>query len=164
LRDGELPLTGIYTDTATNDTTYYYRMLAVDADDHRSAVLAAGPVTPSLDPSPPEAIVQINDGAPTTDDPAVRLSFFAYEDEGVENFADIAEMLISNDPTFTGAQWEAFAQGKPWTVAPGARGLARVYVRFRDDFGNESVGTEVGQIVVTGIGDEQFIYLPIIRK
>jgi Mg-chelatase subunit ChlD len=164
LRDGELPLTGIYTDTATNDTTYYYRMLAVDADDHRSAVLAAGPVRPSLDPSPPEAIVQINDGAPTTDDPAVRLSFFAYEDEGVENFADIAEMLISNDPTFTGAQWEAFAQNKPWTVAPGAGGLARVYVRFRDDFGNESVGTEVAQIVVTNTGDERLIYLPIIRR
>ncbi|NJM05916.1 hypothetical protein HC891_06525 [Candidatus Gracilibacteria bacterium] len=164
LRDGELPLTGIYTDTATNDTAYYYRMLAVDSDDHRSAVLFTGPVTPSTDPMPPEGMVLINDGAATTDDPDVTLSFRAYEEDGVENFEDIAEMLISNDPGFAGAQWEPFTQGKPWTVAPGAGGLARVYVRFRDGNGNESVGTEVGQITVTGTGGGLTIYLPIIRN
>ncbi len=150
LQQAELPLAGFYSDPAPNGTTFFYRLLAVDEANHRSAVLSSEPVTPSLDPIPPEARVIIDDGAPFTSDLNVTLSFAPYEDVigEVDSFDDIAEMLISNDPFFAGAQWQTFAQDVPWNLAPiEPNTVARVYVRVRDAAGNESVGTEVGSIL-----------------
>ncbi len=170
LRVNELPLGGAYTDSASNGTTYSYRLLALNDAGHGSALPLSTPATPSTDPYPPEARVLIDDGAPVTADLPVILSFEPYEDSGEpgepDRFGDITQMKVSHDPYLTGASWQPFQQNLPWTLAsvpPG--GIARVYVRFRDAAGNESVATEVGQIVydpaaVTG----HPLWLPLVRR
>lgn len=153
LHETELPLTGVYTDTAaSNGERYYYRLLAEDSDSHGSAILASEAVTPSIDPIPPEALVMINDNAPIIEELNVMLSFASYEES--EGFDDITEMLLSNDPTFAGAEWQAFAQDVPWSLAATESGeIVYVYARFRDQNGNESVGTEVGTIIYQPAGE-----------
>ncbi len=163
----ELPATGVYTDTATNGTTYYYRLEAVNAAGHRSAIIDAGDATaPSSDPIPPQARVLINGGAAQTGSTHVTLSFAAYESEDLtpqQTFADITQMKISNDPFLTGAGWQSFAQNVPWTLAlPPAGQPAKVYVQFRDAAGNVST-IEVGAILLSGTGTGT-IYLPVITK
>ncbi|MEM8530392.1 MAG: VWA domain-containing protein [Chloroflexota bacterium] len=167
LRSAELPLTGVYSDSATNEQTYYYRLIAIDDENHRSAVLESTEVTPRVDPIPPEGIVLINDGAARTASLDVQLSFTAYQGEGIENFSDIKDILISNDPSFAGATWRPFAQNISWQLAPTAPGAtARVYVRYRDTANNESVGTEVDTIIYDpgGLGGSTRVYLPLIQQ
>jgi hypothetical protein len=139
----ELPLTGVYSDTATNDVTYFYRYMAIDDQDDRSAVIESTPATPSDDPFPPEAQVLINNDAPATTSLDVTLSFVPYEhadEEALQAFADITEMMLSNDPLLTGADWQPFAQNTPWQLAPTPPGQeATVYAKFRDAALNESI-------------------------
>ena len=49
----------------------------------------------------------------------------------------------------------------PWTLDAEPGQMARVYVRFRDKNGNESVGTEVGMIWYRPQEDIQ-LYLPYV--
>ena len=164
LRVSELPLSGSYVDTATNDTTYLYRILALDAQGHGSAIPTSTPVTPSVDPIPPAAQILIDDGAPTTSDLDVLLSFVPYEgepDEIAESFDDITEVMISNDPFFAGATWQPFEQDIPWELPSDSDfGWVYVYARFRDEAGNESVGTAVGAIFF----QQSRTFLPIMLK
>jgi Mg-chelatase subunit ChlD len=162
---GELPLTGMYTDaTTTNDTSYYYCLQAVNGNDHWSAVKCSESVTPRLDPIDPEAAMLINGSAAQTFDPNVLLSFVPIHEEHEESllhgdedaFDDIIEVMISNDPHFTDASWQPFDQDIPWQLEDGC-GIQTVYARFRDNSGNESVGTETASIVVDGC-----LYLPIV--
>jgi hypothetical protein len=180
-----LPSDGFYSDdTADNDMTYYYRLFAREEEVlgsavldlparasealqsyHLSAVLDSGEVMPSTDPWPPQAFVVINGGETSTSVPDVILTFEPYEyEEGdpplSETFEDITEMKISNDPAFVGASWEAFEQGVPWTLGGPPNALNYVYVKFRDDNANESVGTEVGVILY----EQYTTYLPMILK
>jgi hypothetical protein len=174
-RVGELPLDGFYDDEAANGTEQHYRLIAEDGDlpatqakritapGHRSAVLSSEVVTPSVDPLPPEARVVINGGAASTASRYVTLTFLPYEGIGetiTEGFDDIAEMLISNDLAFAGATWQDFTQGVPWQLV-GMRGaMNTVYVRFRDEHGNESTGVEVAAIFYDGRAS----YLPLVMK
>jgi hypothetical protein len=68
--------------------------------------------------------------------------------------------MISNDPDFAGASWRSFDQGVPWTLGGAPDALNFVYVKFRDDNNNESVGSEVGVILY----DPFTSYLPIVLK
>lgn len=179
LRVAELPLDGSYEDPAANGTTYYYRLIAEDAatvtaqdveiaaSGHRSAVLDSESVTPSIDPVPPEARVIINDGAPSTPSRDVTLSFapYDYEPGDPNGFDDITDALISNDPTFAGAQWQSIDPygTVPWQLDANPGEMAYVYVRFRDENNNESVGTEVGMILFEG-EDVYPVYLPIVLR
>jgi hypothetical protein len=164
LQISELSLTGMYTDTAVvNDTEYFYCLQAIDSADHWSAVLCSEGVTPRIDPIPPMAGILINGGAETTEDADVILSFVADDEEhetglssGASAFDDIAEMLISNDPSMAGATWQPFEQDFAWQILPGL-GFRTVYVQFRDLSGNESVGTETATIFMDG----SVIYLPL---
>ena len=45
-----------------------------------------------------------------------------------------SNVMISNDPNFAGAQWEAYSTQKPWTL-PTGNGAKTFYVKFRDDNG-----------------------------
>jgi len=131
---------------------------------HISAVLDSEEVTPSTDPWPPQAFVIVNGGATSTLVRDVTLTFEPYEyEEGdpplSETFDDITEMMISNDPSFAGASWQGFYQGVPWTLGGPPNALNFVYVKFRDDNANESVGAEVG-VIFYGY----FNYLPIVIK
>jgi hypothetical protein len=167
LRKGELPLGGSFEDPATNGETYYYRLIAADggaaAAGHRSAVLDSEAVTPSIDPVPPQALVIINEGATSTWNRNVMLSFapYEYEPEDPDGFSDIRWMKISNDLlSLPGMEWQDFAQDVPWQLAGQPGEMAHVYVRFRDENLNESVGTEVGTILY----NPNLIYLPIIVR
>lgn len=175
LRVSELPLGGAYEDAASNGEPQHYRLIAEDgalpmaqdgeitAPGHRSAVLDSEAVTPSVDPIPPEALVVINGGAPSTLIRDVTLTFQPCEGVGgasTESFDDIDKMLISNDLSFAGATWQDFGQDVPWRLGGPADAVNKVYVRFRDDNDNESTGTEVGTILY----DPHTVYLPIVIK
>jgi hypothetical protein len=55
LRHSGPPLDGTYLDPAPNGETLVYRILAVDDEEHWSAVRESEPTTPREDPVPPEA-------------------------------------------------------------------------------------------------------------
>ncbi len=158
---------GVYSDTLVEvGASYLYRIEGVSylgrATPIVSAVLTSEEVTPAEDPYPPEASVLINNGAAWTTDLDVTLSFAPYEPEGgdpPETFEDIAEVMISNDPSFVGAAWKDFAPEMPWTLVAERGEVATVYVMFRDEAANESVGPEVGMILYT-----HAIYLPVILR
>jgi len=162
-----LPLDGMYTDPdVENGTTYYYCLIARDSEIHLTATVCGEEVTPSLDPVPPEAALLINGGATSTDSRYVTLSFVPANEEhepalgAMQNsFDDIAEVQISNDASMAGAVWQEFKQDISWTLTfhPG---LQTVYVRFRDENNNESVGTETATIELEG----GFTCLPLIFK
>ncbi|MGD8465366.1 MAG: hypothetical protein PVI09_15985, partial [Anaerolineae bacterium] len=59
-----------------------------------------------------------------------------------------------------GAAWQTFAQGVPWTLGALPGQLAKVYVLFKDDAGNEAVGPAIGHILY----DPPTTYLPIVLR
>jgi hypothetical protein len=161
--------TGAFTDTTVmTGTTYYYLLLGKDDDTtpepHWSALSSGEPVTPSLDPVPPQAFVLINGGASSTASRDVTLSFepYEYEPGDPNGFDDITHALISNDPTFAGASWQAIDPygTVDWQLDGIPGEVANVYVRFRDENDNESVNPEVGMILYEGIP----VYLPVVLR
>ena len=165
LSAGELHLAGTFDLPGTNDETYLFAMRAYDEEDHRSAVLFSEAVTPSEDPIPPEARVLINGGAPSTVHLDVALTFVPYDNlqpDFTEAFDDITEMKISNDPSFDGADWQPYLTGVPWKLSSSSLygEVAKVYVRFKDENGNESVGVELGQIIYA----PEVILLPLVSR
>lgn len=125
-------LTGLYEDTGlVNGTLYYYMVRPRDLNGNAGAPSRIFWGTPKADPLPPIGSVIINDGAPLADTNAATLSLVASHDVG--------DMLIGDDPGFTGAVWQPFADTLPWTLAPDtSTGVASVYVKLRDVNGNES--------------------------
>ena len=165
VQQAELPNTGVYSDTATNGVNYFYRYMAIDAEDDRSAVIDTSPATPSQDPFRPEARVVINNGALETASTNVSLTFTPANEEG-EFFTDITELKVSNDPLLTGAAYQPFAQNVPWQLAPTPAGqIAKVYAQFRDAAGNESLITLSGIRVTDGTSTlNNQVYLPLVTK
>jgi hypothetical protein len=171
LQQPELPVSGVYSDTADNGTTYFYRYMGIDLDDDRSAVIDTTPGTPSTDPVAPEVILLIDNGALTTLDLDVTLHFAPYahnDPDEPETFDDIVEMRISNDPTLADADWQPFAQDVPWQLLPTAVGEeTRVYAQVRDAAQNESL-IVLDAIVMaeqTGGGEPaNSIYLPMVTN
>jgi hypothetical protein len=136
----------------TNDTTYYYKVVAVDFAGNRSDESPVFSGTPRQDPMPPIGSVVIDRGATYAETSAVTLGLKVDD-------ADVDQMMVSNNGSFEGAAWQPFAKTLPWTLAPGADGFATVYVKFRDLAGNESnaVTDEIvvrpGLISVSGVVD-----------
>jgi Mg-chelatase subunit ChlD len=165
LSASELPLAGTFDFPATNGETYIFAMRAYDGDDHRSAVVFSEVVTPSEDPLPPEAHVLVNNGAPSTVNRDVTLNFVPYEypqPDFTEAFDDITEMKISNDPLLAGAEWQPFLQGVPWELSSSSNygDVAKVYVKFKDAHGNQTIGVELGQIIYA----PDVILLPLVSR
>lgn len=167
VQEPELPTTGVYTDTATNGTPYYYRFMGIDADDDRSAIIGSTGATPSQDPFIPEAVLHIDEGVTTTTQLTVALTFspLGDEPEDIARFNDISEVKLSNEPTFTGAAFQPFTRTLPWQLADvGAGHVATVYALLRDGAGNESL------VLVDSIGLtsqavlDRHIYLPMMMK
>jgi hypothetical protein len=76
--------------------------------------------------------VSINNGALFTNQTAVTLTIGARP--------GTAQMQVSNDGGFAGAQWEEYASHKAWTITQyGSYVIPRVvYVRYKDEGGNTS--------------------------
>lgn len=67
--------------------------------------------------------VRINRGSASTNERAVTLYILGP--------ADVEDMQISNNESFTGASWERYNSRKDWTLDYG-RGTQKVYIRFRN--------------------------------
>jgi hypothetical protein len=163
--ENNVPTTGRYTDTfgIVNDTTYYYRMMAVDGDGHRSAVSPVRDATPRLDPFPPTNVgVLINDGAVSTTLRIVNLSFF-FEEPAEEQ--DVDEVLLSNEASFAGATWISYTATMSWTLdsALGYGDTAEVFAKFRDEALNESPDVAGDSILFMGQMGHS-VYLPTVLR
>jgi hypothetical protein len=66
---------------------------------------------------------------------------------------------VANDPSFGGASWQSFEPELPWRLDAERGEVATVYVLFRDEADNESVGPEVGMILYT-----HPVYLPLVLR
>ena len=91
-------------------------------------------VTPSTSSSgsvarpPTNNFISINTNAITTTSTSVNLNLSS---------TGATQMMISNDPLFTGAVWETYVTIKPWTLTTGD-GVKTVYVKFKKNYGNAS--------------------------
>lgn len=155
-------LEGLYSDSGLVDgTTYYYQVQPEDLNGSLGAPSVIFFGTPKSEPVPPIGSLIIQNGAIYVDSPNVTLSLVAS--------GDVADMLLSNEPTFLGAAWQPYAALPPWTLVPDpGTGLATVYLRLRDTAGNESpstyfdsttvvspgtLGGVEGQISISGLSD-----------
>ncbi|MFN8446503.1 MAG: VWA domain-containing protein [Caldilineaceae bacterium] len=164
IEEPELPNTGIYSDTADNGVTYFYRFMGINANDNRSRIIGSSSVVASEDPFQPEVDVVINNDATETSNLNVVLNFVPYAEEGVMP-ADVTEMRISNDPTLSDADWEPFSQNKAWQLAPTQPGeIAKVYAQVRDAAHNESLIVLDDIKVSDGQGASTNVYLPIVVR
>ncbi len=77
--------------------------------------------------------VMVNNDAPVTDSPLVNISFFADSAS-----ADIVDMIISWDGVFDTEEWESYTEYKANVEMEHVAGEHTVYVKFRDEAGNES--------------------------
>lgn len=147
------PPTGVFTDTtAANGTTYCYYAVAIDNAGQRSTALSPTCTTPKADPAAPHGGIQINNGARATFTPNVTLKLIAsdhIDPHTAEDFGaafmqppdisatGVAEMMISERSDMQGSVWEPYAPTRPWTLGQSS-GLASVFVKYRDQAGNES--------------------------
>jgi hypothetical protein len=171
-----VPLAGVFTDTnVINGHLYCYTVAALDYDWHLSAPSAPTCAMPNTDPIGPHGSVRINNGATFTYDPNVTLNLWASDeiDPELEGFGpqylppadsatEVTQMLISNNPDFSGADWETYATSMPWALRQ-RYGLASVYARYMDAVGNES-DTYVATIWLSRNPSIQPIFLPLIRR
>jgi hypothetical protein len=104
-----------------NGIEFSYLVGAVDErgiEGHRAGPVSAVPRSYSI---------TINGGEAYTNSRSVVLTLSA--------FADIVEMILSNDETFQGAEWQPFSEGPiDWTLTAGD-GMKYSYARFRDGGG-----------------------------
>ncbi|UCB59784.1 MAG: hypothetical protein JSW72_06560, partial [Candidatus Bathyarchaeota archaeon] len=130
------PGDGVYVDgDVMNGQTYYYRVTALNEGGAESGLSQSSSGTPGEDTDPPTGFLLINYGAETTNTIHVNLTLSASE--------DAVEMMISNTPTFDGAEWEPYNTDKPW-ILEAREGRRTVWALFRDEAGNEGGGSGLG--------------------
>lgn len=162
--------TGEWIDTTvTNGTEYCYRVVAVGRNGQESSASNTTCATPKLDPIPPSGWVRINDGAPSTLSRDVQLTLWANDNPDLEESrspgsplrptdaqtSGVTQMMLSNDGSFTNPSWQPYQTRKTWQLAP-QRGVATVYVKYRDAAGNESRPFHASIRVL-----DQTVYLPL---
>jgi len=83
--------------------------------------------------------VVINNEAIQTSNPAVNLYIYsASSSGGITGLGPATQMMVSNDPCFFVATWEAYSANRAWTLEPGT-GWRTVYVKTRDASGRSTV-------------------------
>lgn len=82
--------------------------------------------------APTSPTISIDGGAADTSDTGVTLTLSASD-----ALSGMADMIISENSNFSGAVWEAYNTSKNFTLTGGG-GTKTVYVKFRDEAGNES--------------------------
>ena len=80
--------------------------------------------------------VIINNEALFAPFPEVELYIYSNETAvgDVDRIGKTVEMMISNEPTFAGGQWEPYTPQRKWSLLPG-EGWRTVYVKMRDQLG-----------------------------
>ncbi|NOZ72000.1 MAG: VWA domain-containing protein [Chloroflexi bacterium] len=134
----------LYRDSGLrNGTMYFYYLEGVDGLGRSSAPSPVFSGMPKADPVPPLGSISINLGRFLTTTSRVTLHLRT-DDE------DVVEMLISNRADFAGATWQPFQAEVSWQLEPTQvkhllaaqngepQSVATVYVKLRDEAGNES--------------------------
>ncbi len=123
---------GLYHDEGlVNGLVYYYMVQPTDLNGNVGAPSHVFSGQPGADAEPPIGSVAINDSAPVTASVVVELSMYAS--------TDTVDMIIGDDPLFTGAAWQPFQNIVAYGVSPDpVTDMATVFVRFRDGAGNAS--------------------------
>lgn len=116
-----------------NNRIYRYRISSVGVNG-----LEGAPSEPVV-ASPAVFSVLINSGQTYTNTRVVSLAFTAPP--------ATAFVLISNNPLFDNAQWEAFTSPKNWALSEGD-GEKTVYVKFRDSSDRETVDPYTDRIIL----------------
>ena len=106
-----------------NGHSYWYVVTAVTNNGNESSRTNITPVNINANP-----VLTINGGDPYTPTRAVNLTILA---------ATATQMMLSNQADFAGAQWEAYATGKNWTL-PSGDGEKTVYLKVKYENGQES--------------------------
>ena len=171
------PIKGVFIDTAVTDGHEYCYVIAVtNTDGQLSTFSAPMCAKPSADPMAPHGFVEINGGNPTTASAEVTLTLWASDEidpsveyPGSDDFlppdesaSGVTEMIVSNYADFRDASWEAYDISKPWTLLD-SDGLATVYVKFRDAYGNESELAVATIYIGTGPLYQSF-FVPVVNK
>ncbi|QZY54098.1 S-layer homology domain-containing protein [Crassaminicella profunda] len=79
-------------------------------------------------PTPTADSIGINEGATHIATKNITLKLSA---------THVAQMMISEDSSFTGATWEEYATSKEFTLSDGD-GTKTIYIKFKDEVGNET--------------------------
>jgi uncharacterized protein YkwD len=87
--------------------------------------------TASFGSQPDVLPVFINYDDAQTDTRQVTVTLTNEEVSGCGGIDYADAVMLSNDPNFNGAQWEAYALHKPWTLSEG-NGTKTVYVQYQD--------------------------------
>lgn len=91
--------------------------------------------------APQEESITINNGDEFTNNLSLSLELSA-----VDESTGVSQMIISENPGFSGAFWEAYAENKEYILSSGD-GQRTLYAKFRDGANNESGVTSASIIV-----------------
>ncbi len=135
---------GLYLDESlTPGVEYSYRLVGVTSAGAQSAPSGEFRGTPSAHPFPPVGGITINNHARFVTSNLVKLHLplnFATFTTATERSAYQAgmSMVIANNPKLSGVKWQVYSQDPDWILAPDGSGHAIVYVKFMDEYGNQS--------------------------
>ncbi len=107
----------------------------VKATDSFTNISTESAYTFVIETTPPTGTVMINSGAVETNNNSVTIQVSASDNTGV-----VSEMIFSENSDFNGANWESYATTKSF-VMTNTEGIHRIYAKFRDGAGNESLAT-----------------------
>lgn len=121
----------------TSSLTYSFlgdgvRTLYVKYSDANGLESAPRSASIMIDTSPPTGTLAIQNGVQYVNSRAVALVFNAID------LTQIAEMLVSNDSSFSNSMWQAYAPSSSWNLTAGD-GQKTVYAKLKDKWGKESV-------------------------
>ncbi|MBF0102917.1 MAG: hypothetical protein HQK77_18635, partial [Desulfobacterales bacterium] len=111
--DGVKTVYVMYQDLATNQSIVYSDTI-------------------TLDQTGPTGSITIDAGATYTNLLTASLSHSADDGSGI----GVNEMMLSEDPAFAGAAWEAYNASSTFTISAGD-GVKTIYIKFRDTLNNE---------------------------
>jgi hypothetical protein len=109
---------------------------------YRQADSSKGYVVQDFSTDPSYAPIIINNEALTTTTPAVNLYVYdIFSGAGIMGLGHSAQIMIANEPSFIGAQWQPYATEVSWNLAAG-EGWRTVYVRSRDALGRTAIASD----------------------
>ncbi len=103
-------------------------------------------ITVTVDNTPPQGTITINNGNSYTNLPQVTLTLSA-----VDNLSGVVEMQFSNDGSSFSTP-ESYSTSKLWILTAGD-GTKTVYVKFRDGAGNWSGDTDISDTIILDTTD-----------
>ena len=126
----KLEFPGIYFDKDVElGKTYFYQIQGICGMGEVTPPSPMTQGTPKEDPVPPRGYVIIAEG-PVVPSTMVTLLF--------DTNPDNEEVMVSNDPLYTGGKFQPNPGKLAWELKPGNGNLATVYARYRDRAGNVS--------------------------